>query len=90
VVRPVGICVRTHSLPWFAGNSNPASIDLSKATKLEDVVFQPRSWSVEWISTALKTTLKHLYLRQITIEVSYNFILLGVGANIKHAVGEAN
>jgi hypothetical protein len=48
----------------------PASIDLSKATKLKDVVFQPRSREVEWVTMALQTiTSKHRDLRQISIHM---------------------
>jgi hypothetical protein len=62
----VRVC--TDNLLLFLDGSEPASIDLSKATKLKDVVFQPKSWSVEWITTALRTiTPKHRDLRQISI-----------------------
>jgi len=47
-------------------------IDLSKATKLRDVVFRPQSSSVEWITAAFKTTTpNHRELQKISIGFPY-------------------
>ena len=65
-MRPFDVCTRTDSLLLLLLES--PIIDLSKATKLQDVVFRPRSLSVEWIATALQTTIsKHRELQKITI-----------------------
>ena len=66
-------------------------INLSKATKLKDVVFQLESRGVKWVIAALRTiTPKHRDLRQIIIDVSFNVVLLGAGANVPQAIGETN
>jgi len=45
-----------------------ASVDLSKMTKLKDVAFRVSSWSVGWITMALRTvTPKHRDIRTISI-----------------------
>ncbi|KAF9644823.1 hypothetical protein BDM02DRAFT_3121302 [Thelephora ganbajun] len=43
----------THNL---FGHTGPASIDLSKATKLRDTIFRARSLSVAWITMAFRST----------------------------------
>ena len=51
----------------------PATIDLSKAIKLQDVIFRPDFPSVKWITAALQTTTpKHRELQKITIRVPYS------------------
>ena len=76
---------RRYSL-LLPGQSGPAPLDLSKTTKLKDVVFQLRSWNVEWIATTLKTiTPKHRDLRQITIRIPYYLTL----TDAKQTIGEA-
>jgi hypothetical protein len=76
-------------------------VDLSGATKLKHVVFQLDSWNVQWVITALQTTIpKHRDLRQITIDVPYNLARKtfetsfrqanSFEENFKWAVGEAN
>lgn len=73
-VRSFGICVLT-------GNSllSPvrlATIDLSKATKLQDITFRLTSLSVEGITRAFQTTiLKHQELRKISIYVPHSLTL---------------
>ena len=72
-----------------AGDIGPASIDLSKATKLRDVVFQPAMRTVTWIITALQTiTTGHRDLRQISIHVPNNLPLTDDGGNVGQIVGE--
>ena len=79
-----------YDLPWSAGGSDPASIDLSKAKKLKDAVFWPGSLTVTWIVVALRTiTSKHRNLKQISIRVPYAFTLIDAEADIGRAVGEA-
>ena len=57
----------------LVGNSTPAIIELSKATKLKDVSFRPKSMNIEWIALALRTiTPKHRDLRQISIQAPYD------------------
>ena len=56
---------RTDSSLSFAVGS--VTIDLSKATKLRDVVFRPRWAGVEWITTAFETIPKHRELQKISI-----------------------
>ena len=88
-VRAFSIRVHTDNLLLFPGQPGPNSIDLSKATKLKNVVFQLDSWSVGWIVTALQTiTPKHRDLRQITIQVSHHLICLVLCGSISLNVGE--
>jgi len=57
-----------YDLPLFVVDTSLTSIDLSKATKLEDVVFRPGSPNVAWITRALQTvTSKHRDIRRISI-----------------------
>jgi hypothetical protein len=71
VVHPFGVHVHTHNLPSFVGDLNPPFIDLSKATKLKDVVFQPNLRILEWITMTLQTmTPNHRDLREISIRVA--------------------
>jgi hypothetical protein len=82
VVRPFGTCTRTYSLPSFVGIPDPASIDLSKAIKLKDVVFELNEWWFRWITTALQTiTPEHRDLRQISILVDFTIPFLSTGAS---------
>jgi len=61
----------TDSLLCFLAKS--VAIDLSKATKLKNVVFRPKSMSVKWITTAFRTTIPKLpELGQISIHVPYS------------------
>jgi hypothetical protein len=91
VVRPFEIYTCTHSLPLFVVDHSSVPIDLSKATKLKDVVFQPNSWRVEWIATTLQTiTPKHRDLQQISIRVApqSTIVIAGPGANGEPTIGE--
>ncbi|KAF9644356.1 hypothetical protein BDM02DRAFT_3122058 [Thelephora ganbajun] len=68
---------------------NPASIDLSKATKLERAVFLPTSMSVKWITMVLQTiTPKHRDLQYILIHSPYDPALAGASVNVRQTVGE--
>ena len=88
LVSRIRVRVCTDNLLLFLDGSEQASIDLSKATKLKDVVLQSKSWSVEWITTALRTiTPKHRDLRQISIHVSYDPTTAGAGANVWQTIG---
>jgi hypothetical protein len=66
-----------------------ASIDLSKAMKLKDVVFRPEPRRVEWVITALQTiTPKHQDLQQITIHLPYCLALPVLLTNLRQTIGE--
>ena len=75
-VRSFSVCARTdYSLLFPVGS---ATIDLSKATKLRDVVFRPESLDIKWIATAFQTTtLEHRELQKISITVPYSLTFLG-------------
>jgi hypothetical protein len=71
-VRPFGIRIRTGNLLLFLVKSGSASIDLSKARKLNDVAFLRGRSSAQWVVTALQTiTPKHRNLQQITLYAPY-------------------
>ena len=81
--------VHTYNLLLFLGEPWPVSVDLSKATKLEGVVFRPVSPGVEWITTALRTvTPEHRTLQQISIYVPFNSALYDIGIDIGPPIGE--
>ena len=64
-------------------------MDLSKATKLKDVVFRPGMRRVEWVVKALQTiTPKSQDLRQLIIDIPHDYTLSGLGDNDEEAVGE--
>ncbi|KAF9644817.1 hypothetical protein BDM02DRAFT_843190 [Thelephora ganbajun] len=51
-------------------NPSAVSIDLSRATKLKEAVFQSKTLHVTWLVLALQSiTPKHIYLHQIAIHV---------------------
>ena len=73
----------------LTGDAGPASIDLSKATNLEDAVFLPTSMSVKWIILALQTiTPKHLNLRGVSVYVPYDPTLTNAGADVAQVIGD--
>ena len=75
-----------HSL---AGDNSPVSLDLSKATKLEHVVFRPASLTGTWVTMALQTiTPKHREPPQISIHVPYDSTLAHLGAHVRRVIGE--
>ena len=90
-VRTFCICIRTNNLPLFLGEPGSASISLSKATKLKEVVFRPGPRVVGWVIAALRTiTPNHRDFRQITIRIPYYLTLPKVLASIRRAIGEEN
>jgi hypothetical protein len=75
----------------FLGEAGPASINLSKAIKLKDVIFRLNSWSVQWVITVLQTiSPEHRDLRQIAVWPSYYLTLFGFGGNVRRALGEVD
>ena len=75
--------------PWFVGDYTPASIDLSKTTKLKDVIFRPGSLNIKWVIMALQTIApKSRDLPQISIHVPYTSALTVTGPNVRRSVGE--
>jgi len=69
-VRSFDTRVDTNNLLLFL--VKPVAIDLSRATKLRDMVLRPSALGVGWITTALQTTiLKHRELRKILIYISH-------------------
>jgi hypothetical protein len=89
LVCPVGICIGTDNLLPFPDELVLPSVDLSKATKLKDVVFQPGLRRVEWVIKALQTiTPEHRDLRQLMIHIPRNLTVVGFVANCEEAVGE--
>jgi hypothetical protein len=90
VVHPFGICARTDNLLLFPAGSKSTSLDLSKATKIKDVVFQPISQSVEWITATLKTIPKHRDLQEVSIYLPSYVAITGVGRNASQVIGEEN
>ena len=78
------------NLLLFLATFEPASIDISKAVRLRDVIFRPTTLNVEWITTALRAiTPQHRDLRQITIYVPYSLTLLGSDNDVRENIGEA-
>jgi hypothetical protein len=69
-VSPSYICVRTDNLLPFLDKPGSASFNLSKATKLKDIMFRLNWLRVQWVAAALKTiTPEHRDVRQITIHI---------------------
>jgi hypothetical protein len=90
-MRLFDACSRDNGLLLFLGNPRSGSVDLSKATKLKDVVFRPGPWKVEWVIAALQTiTPNHRDLRQITIRIPHHLTHAGALANIRRSIGEAH
>ena len=88
LVRFFGLCIDTGSLLSVAGLPH-ALIDLSKATRLQDVEFRCGKLKVEWITMTLRTiTSKHRDLQTILIRIFYKFSLEGSGASIRQTAGE--
>ena len=53
----------------------PGPIDLSKATKLKDIVFRWTSLSIKWVTTTLETiTPQHQDLQRISIHVPHPWV----------------
>ena len=69
--------------------STSASVDLSKATRLKDVIFRPKSRGADWITTTLQTiTSRHQDLRQISIHVPNALSLPNVDTNVGRIIRE--
>ena len=67
----------------------PPFIDLSKATKLRDAVFQPGSLNVEWVSKALRTiTPIHQDFRRISISMHRDLNLTQPDVDVRETIGE--
>ena len=82
----------SYDLLSFVAGSGPTSIDLSKASKLRDVVFWPMSPTVTWIVTALETVApKHRDLRQILIHIPFDLFFINAYArdSVRRIIGEA-
>ena len=85
MVRPFGICVPTDSLLSFP--VGPAVLDLSKATKLQDMTFRSTSLNIGWITAAVQTTVpEHRELRKILIRVPYSLTCFDVDIMKESAV----
>ena len=69
----VSILCWSYNLPLYVDETSPVFIDLSKAAKLQDVIFRLRTLTVdiEWITLTLQTVTPDL--RQISIQLSYDF-----------------
>ncbi|KAF9645263.1 hypothetical protein BDM02DRAFT_604385 [Thelephora ganbajun] len=73
---------RCHVLPF-----HPASIDLSKATKLRDVIFRPGSLNIAWITTALQNVSPEHRNPQISIYLRYDLVLAAIEPDAMQTVG---
>ena len=90
MVRPYNLYARFDTLLLFIVRPTSAPIDLSKATKLKDVVFQPISQSVGWVAATLETIPKHRDLREISIYLPYYVTTTGGGADVMRVIGGEN
>ena len=89
IVRSFRTCIHTDNFIPFPVGSGRTPVDLSKAKKLKNVVFRLKLWSIDWITTILRTiTLEHRDIRQISIHVPHYLTLCGTGADVKETVGE--
>jgi len=91
MVRPFGICSRTSNLFLVPASWGSDSTDLSKATRLKDLVFRVASQQVDWITMVLCTIKsEHRDFRQITIYPPHDPTLSGPsdGPNIGQIIGE--
>ena len=71
------VLCRSCDLPSSVVDSGQTSIDLSKVTKLGEVVFGVEALSVDWVTMTLQTiTSKHRNLQRISIHVPYDFTLV--------------
>ena len=84
-MRPFSVCVPTDNLLLFPVGS--AVLDLSKATKLQDMTFRSTSLNVGWITAAVQTTVpEHRELRKILIRVPYSLTCFDVDIMKESAV----
>jgi len=91
VVRPFVIPSRIDNLLLFPVESGTAPIDLSRATKLKDVVFQyDEPQNIDWITKALRTvTPEHRDLQQIFVYMPRQLTHFDAGTDIRQALGES-
>ena len=68
----------------------PASIDVSNATKLKDVAFQPLSRNVKWIPATLRTALKLRDLQEISIFLPHYITAANICTDVGRVIGEEN
>ena len=68
----------------------PAVIDLSKATRLKNVVFRATALNIDWVITGLRTIMpKHREFQRISIYVYFGPAFVGiVGTNARQTIGE--
>jgi hypothetical protein len=75
-------------------NRGQLRVDLSKATKLKDVVFQLESLSVQWVIMALRhhhtQTSRSPTNQNRCIHRPTSINIFGAGANVRQVIGEAN
>jgi len=90
VVCSLWISIRTDNLFPFIDEPRSVSFNLSKGTKLQDVVFRLGSLKVGWVTLALQTvTPKHRDLRRITIDaLPYLTQCINVDLDIRTSIGE--
>ena len=73
----------------FAGDPPHTSIDLSKATRLQDIEFWCGQLRAKWVTMTLRTvTSKHKDLQKIFIHIYHRFTPDSSGASIRKVVGE--
>ena len=75
------------SLSPSAGESGPASVDLSKVAKLREVVFLPQSPAVAWITAALQTITEHQDLQHISIHAPFRFTFIKSSTDVRQDIG---
>jgi len=84
----IDIHAHTDTLLLFPARSEATPIDLSKATRLKGVTFGIGSWSVEWVTVALRTiTPEHQDLRQISIHETHCSRFVERGAEVRRLIG---
>ncbi|KAF9645554.1 hypothetical protein BDM02DRAFT_495077 [Thelephora ganbajun] len=77
------------SIPLAQKDPWTASIDLSKAIKLKEVVFRSKTLHVNWLVLALQTiTSEHRCLHHISIHVHFRPFFIDDPVNVRQTVGE--
>ncbi|KAF9644801.1 hypothetical protein BDM02DRAFT_3190251 [Thelephora ganbajun] len=72
---------------YLFSHASSASVDLSKATKLRDVIFRPASLSIAWITTALQNVSPEHRNLQISIYLRYDLVLATTEPDAMQIVG---
>ncbi len=89
VVRPFGIYVHIGNSLQSLAESVSTVINLSKATRLNDVIFLVKSVNVEWITAALQTiTPENQDLQRIVMYAPYYSAIFGLGRDVRETIGE--